>query len=281
MAGLFYESEPEALRETLKACFLDPLGPGSLPPKAPAHAASLTLFVCPHAGYVYSGACAAHVYSQLSQIGFPPTLLLLGPNHRGNGFPFALYDGEGFRTPLGVMPIDRETTQALRQAIPLLRPDLLAHQEEHSLEVQIPFLQFCQASSQIVPILFGTHPFDRAYDPFLEELGVKLADFLQRREAAVILSTDLSHYFPIEQARTLDHHAIRALLSGDPEYFLATVREYEINMCGAVPVAVGLYLARALALGEGRLLQYYTSGDVPLGDPQRVVGYAACMFGVS
>lgn len=280
VAGMFYAGTAAELREEINECFLSPLGPGRLPEPVANGNRRLRGLMCPHAGYRYSGAAAAHAYARLAEDGAPDTVILLGPNHRAIGAPVAILSRGSFRTPLGEVPIDAATADAIKQHAPLIRDDENAHAPEHSLEVQLPFLQTVAPQTRIVPILFGRVSYDRDTLVELQELGGALASVLSDRthHRLLLASTDLMHYVPREEAYRMDEYALHAVREVDGERLLDEVFRRDISMCGVMPTAAMLFALRQLGITRGEVLCHYTSGDVPGADTRHVVGYAACAF---
>ncbi|HWP59016.1 MAG TPA: AmmeMemoRadiSam system protein B [Candidatus Acidoferrales bacterium] len=268
VAGSFYPAAPQELRDLLRQCFFtSPLGPRG-PRKAAEH-----LFggMVPHAGYIYSGPCAAHFYALLEKE--INCAVILGVNHAGIGAKAALSAASQWETPLGSVAVDTALEQELSRRVDFLRADERAHRAEHSIEVQLPFLQSCLPEAIIVPISLG-----RLAESACERLGRAVAEIYETRTAAgrktiVIASSDLSHYRSPEETERLDAIALERVLALDPSGLLRKVEEEDISMCGVIPTAVLLYAARALGAREARLLKHCHSGDaVPMPD---VVGYAS------
>ncbi len=269
VAGSFYEDDPERLRASMEECFLHRLGPGRRPEVVKDGPRRIVGLVCPHAGFQYSGAAAAWAYEALARDGRPDTVVLLGTNHRLTGAPASLSPAHEWATPLGRLRLDDELCAALR-AYAGLQEDDLAHEFEHSIEVQLPWLQFLYGDNlQICPISLG-----HLRPSTMQGLAETLAQALASRNAVIIASSDFSHYVPQETARELDRAALDKIAALEAEELLAVVEETNITMCGVVPVAVMLAAARRLGGAQGRVLTYYTSGDIA-GDRRAVVGYAA------
>lgn len=269
VAGRFYESSPQRLRTSLESCFLHRLGPGALPAPVAAGPRRLLGLVCPHAGFVYSGPAAAFAYAALAADGRPGTAVLLGTNHHLLGPPISLDSAGHWRTPLGEIPVDTELRARLA-ASHLVEVDDLAHEQEHSIEVQLPWLQFIyRATVAICPILLGR--LDRKAVHAFAQL---LAGELSARNVVVIASSDFSHYVRREVARKIDQVALERIAALEPDGLLEVVAAMGISMCGAVPVATMLAAGKELGATKGRTLTYYTSGDIA-GDTTSVVGYAA------
>jgi MEMO1 family protein len=254
VAGRFYSDDPKALAEELD---------GLLAADGPRVAAKGV--VVPHAGYVYSGAIAGAVYARVV---VPPRIVALGPNHTGLGRPAALWPADGsWRTPLGNVPVATEPTAALAAA-PGIAIDRAAHLQEHSLEVQLPFLQRIRRDAEIVALCLGPLDLDAC-----EEVGRAVAAVARDAGALLVASTDMSHYIPADAAREKDHLAIEHILALDPEGLFRTVRRERISMCGVIPTTVMLFAARELGATGAELVRYGNSGDVS-GDMRHVVGYA-------
>jgi len=282
VAGAFYENDPEELKRSIEALFLGPMGPGRLP-KRPGRAAqghtprsrSVAALVCPHAGYRFSGYAAAWAYLHLAEDGLPNTAVIIGPNHRGVGAPAALAARGTWLTPLGEVAVDEQVASLLLEGSNYLAADDSAHLLEHSLEVQIPFLQYISggADVKIAPIAISALTSDGARS-LTRDLGRAIASALSERNGVVIASTDFTHYEPRFVAEKQDRLAVEAIQSMDPCRLLDVVERNGITMCGAVPTAVAMAAAAELGAEHAELLSYYTSGDI-LGDPSQVVGYAS------
>jgi AmmeMemoRadiSam system protein B len=262
VAGQFYEADPAALRKQIEACYRHPIGPGKKPAVAKKGPRTLKGLVVPHAGYVYSGPVAAHAYAALAGDGLPRTFVILGPNHTGLGAAEALGTHD-WETPLGVVAHDRELgSLLLRDPI---TEDIVAHRHEHSIEVQLPFLQDLSDSVTFVPICMGLQ------DPrHAVEVGEVVREAIKDRDVVVIASTDFCHYIPKAEAARRDRLAIDKILAFDVRGFFRTVQENDISMCGYGPVAA---MMTAIGSGKPQLLKYASSGDV--APMEEVVGYGA------
>lgn len=273
VAGTFYEDTEGELKESIDACFLGPYGPGKLADPAPFITRNITGLVAPHAGYRFSGYAAASAYYALAEDGAPDTVVILGPNHRGLGAQAAIMTEGSWETPLGNAEVDSEVAESILKASELLRDDPRAHIPEHSIEVQIPFLQTISRKIKIVPIIISVLAWEDGM-LFAENIGRGIAKALVGRNAVVIASTDFTHYESKSAAEKKDKDAIGAILALDSGQLLDTVVQKGITMCGAVPTAAAIIAAKALGATSGELLSYYTSGDI-LGDTSQVVGYGA------
>lgn len=278
VAGQFYEGRKEALTASIQECFLHPLGPGSLPKVNAEGPAAISAVVSPHAGYMYSGAAAAHGYHALAADGIPDTVVLLGPSHYSASRRAAVSLVDAWRTPLGDAAVDVELGRELAEALPLVEEDEQAHQSEHSLEVQVPFLQFVYSERmpKILPLCIRSHPMHEvdAVVADAKEMGEGIAEVIGSRRVVVLASTDLSHQVPQEVAERQDRYALDAIEAMDPRSLVRTVFGRNISMCGPVPVAIALFFCLARGPHQPELLRYYTSGDI-IGDRRAVVGYAS------
>ena len=269
VAGSFYAGSAAGLRRQIEDCFNHILGPGSIPgvPKAERHILGL---VSPHAGYVYSGPVAAYGFSQLASEGKPKTVVILGPNHRGVGAAVALSREDKWQTPLGELEIDRGVGGQIISAARWAQWDDLAHSWEHSIEVQLPFLQYIyQSEFRFVPIAMLRQDLEVSQD-----LGKAIATALKGKDGLIIASTDLTHYESQSAASKKDHSALEAILSLDAKELAGVVSSHNISMCGPGPVMTMLTACKQLGANKARLLRYATSGDIS-GDYLQVVGYAS------
>jgi AmmeMemoRadiSam system protein B len=263
VAGTFYEGTPDRLTRQVNACF-------AANPQPPAKKERFLGAVVPHAGLMYSGHVAAAFYA-LAEL--PRRFVILCPNHTGAGH-FAAINKEGaWRTPLGEIAIDTPLADALMAKTPLLQVDIRAHAREHSLEVQLPFLQRLLGQDfTFVPICLGAHRYDYA-----EEIGRAIADVLKNEtDVAILASSDLNHYEDQRETLRKDQLAIDQVLARNPRELWRVVDEYDVSMCGFIPTTTMLLAANALGASDARLISHATSGDVN-GDYSHVVGYASIM----
>ncbi|MFQ6073638.1 MAG: AmmeMemoRadiSam system protein B [Candidatus Bathyarchaeia archaeon] len=272
-AGMFYAGTTQALRAQIEECFTHRLGPGKLPKVAERNLRAIVGLVCPHAGYMYSGPVAAHAYYHLAADGKPDVVVLFGPNHTGRGSALALMRDGVWRTPLGDLEIDTVTANLILKESGVIDVDDSAHAFEHSIEVQLPFLQYLYGSAfRFVPICFLMQDLQTS-----REVGTAVAKALADKNALVIASTDMTHYEPQKTAEQKDKAAIEAALKLDAERLYSTVEARHVTMCGCGPTVAAITAAKALNAREARLLCYKTSGDIT-GDYSSVVGYASMMF---
>ncbi|MCM8766080.1 MAG: AmmeMemoRadiSam system protein B [Candidatus Omnitrophica bacterium] len=256
VAGQFYPGEKSALIK-----LLDKLIPKSLSRER------VLGVVSPHAGYIYSGEVAGEVFSRII---IPEKVVLLGPNHTGMGKTFSLMPEGKWVTPLGEVGIDAEIAEKIFKNSQYIEEDQLAHRYEHSLEVQIPFLQYLKEKFSIVPVVIS----ESSYETY-EKMGKELAEILKpwRENLLVVASSDMTHYEPHNQAERKDRLAIEAILSLREDLLFERVNRYRISMCGYAPTIIMLSLVKALGAKTAELIRYETSGKAS-GDYSSVVGYA-------
>jgi len=227
--------------------------------------------VSPHAGYVYSGAVAG---AAISRVKFKDTFIIMGPNHTGRGKSFSIMTEGSWKTPLGEVEIDSELAKKLVTITRYLQEDHLAHQYEHSIEVQLPFLQYFKKDIKLVPIVLGF-----ASGANYKEIGKEIARAIREtgKEVVLMASSDMTHYEPQETAKKKDNKAIEAILDLNEDELLKRVEEYDISMCGYAPAIALISAAKELGAGGAELVKYQTSGDVT-GDYAGVVGYAGIII---
>ena len=273
VAGQFYEGDAEALRAQIRTCFLHPIGPQKLPTvNFHSHPRNIVGMICPHAGYTYSGPVAASAFYELASDGKPDTVVLMGPNHTGYGAALSLMREGTWQTPLGKVEIDTQMAKAILEETNILDVDEMAHRYEHSIEVQLPFLQFLYGDSfKIVPICFLMQDFDSAV-----EVGRALDEALDATNTVVIASSDMTHYESAKSAASKDHAALRAITDMDAKRFYETVETQNITACGYAPITALITYASGVC-AKAQLLNYHNSGDIT-GDHTSVVGYAAVSF---
>jgi MEMO1 family protein len=257
VAGRFYPSEAKELARQI----------AEFAPAASAAKIAARGCVVPHAGYMYSGHVAGAVFSLLE---IPARCILLGPRHYPRGEAMAILSQGNWRTPLGDAAIDAKLAAELMQACPRLREDAVAHEREHSLEVQIPFLQRLAPDFRFVPVVLGADRY-----ALLEELGHAVAKVVeeQSERVLVIASTDMNHYESDAFTRAKDEMAIARILRLDPRGLYDTVRGERITMCGYAATTAMLVAMRDLSAESAELVRYATSGDIT-GERDEVVGYA-------
>lgn len=257
VAGQFYSGDPERLRSELE---------GMITP-APAKDKVIGI-VAPHAGHIYSGPVAGRVYGAIE---VPQAVIILGPNHHGFGPPAALCPEREWLTPLGSVSANTRLAGLVQKHAPLVELDSTAHHHEHSLEVQVPFLQIVRPDVTIVPLCLGFGDFARC-----RSLGKGIAQAIRAygNDVLIVASSDMSHFESAEAARKKDELAIREVLALNPQGLLRVCRDEGITMCGVIPTVVMLVAALELGAAQAKLVHYATSGEVT-GDHSHVVAYAA------
>jgi AmmeMemoRadiSam system protein B len=254
----WYPASPEKLRSEVSE-YIEHAQPLDLP-------GDIVGLIAPHAGYFFSGHVAGASYRLVRGKNYDP-VVLVGPDHQGitsGGLAFADFDA--WHTPLGDVPVDQELVAALDKQLPLRH---IGRDSEHSLEVQLPFMQTALTDFKLVPIMMG--------DPspaVCRELGLAIANVVRDRNALLVASTDLSHYYPYQHAKRLDENTLKYVLDFDPEGLAAALARNEAHACGGGPVAAIMFAARELGAIQAHLVKYATSGDV-WEDRTQVVGYAA------
>ncbi len=260
VAGQFYQASKPALEKELsrlldkKAQREDCLGA-----------------VSPHAGYIYSGMVAGGV---LSRINFKDSFVILGPNHTGIGRPFAIMKSGSWQTPMGNIEIDADLAAHILKDSTYIEEDLSAHTHEHSIEVQLPFLQFIKRDFKFVPIIISSASLET-----FKKIGSQLAASIKRstKEVVMIASSDMTHYEPHDLAKEKDKKAIDAILKLDEDKLMEEIKAHDITMCGFAPTIVMLSALKELGAKRAELVDYKTSGDTS-GDYSSVVGYAGILI---
>jgi len=264
VAGQFYPASPSQLKAMIEQ-LVDEKGAKE----------DVIGLVSPHAGYIYSGPVAGAV---ISRIKFKDTFIIMGPNHTGRGKPLSIMTQGTWETPLGEVEIDSELGKQILAASSHLQEDSVAHQYEHSLEVQLPFLQYFKPDIKIVPIVLS-YSSGATY----KEIGKGIAKAVKglNKEVVIIASTDMTHYEPHPSAQRKDTQAIEAILDLNEDELLKRVDELNISMCGYAPTVSLISAAKELGATGAELVKYQTSGDTS-GDYSSVVGYAGIIItGVS
>lgn len=261
VAGRFYPGNSSTLQSDLETLIPD------LPEKERREALAVIL---PHAGYFYSGATAGVT---VGQVMVPETVIILGPSHTGRGATLAV-GLDDWKMPMGMVPVNRELANSLVNNSQVFAADEAAHQNEHSLEVQVPFLQYLQDNLKIVPIVVGHVSYETCMNA-AEELAKALKQFDQ--QVLLVASTDMSHYESRAKASEKDRLAIDRVLAMDPKGLYETVLGQHISMCGVMPTTVALLAAQQLGAAKVDLVRYTDSGEAS-GDINQVVGYAGLVI---
>lgn len=272
VAGKFYAESAGMLKQSIDAYMADAM---------PASVREPVAILAPHAGYIYSGQICADAYNQVRGRAYD-TVVILGTNHTSPAFDkISVYSGAGFETPLGVAAVDKTVVSELLKKSADCRADASVHAREHSVEVQIPFIQVLFPQAKIVPVVVG------APDPDLcMRFGEALASVLEGRRALIVASTDLSHYPAYKDAVKVDGETLQAITRMDPRALHTTLSSYparridnlHTEACGEAPIMAAMAAAKRLGAQGAKVVSYANSGDVAIGDSDRVVGYGAVVF---
>ena len=270
VAGMFYPSETQDLKNLVHSCFLHAYGPGKIPPIDDKK--KIYGLICPHAGYVYSGPIACHSFYAISSAPIE-LFIILGPNHWGIGCNVASMRDCSWETPLGKVEVDSESVKELSSISEKLELDFFSHTKEHSLEVQIPILQ------EVFPTGFKILPIaliDQSKNTAIE-LGRCIAKIAKNKNSVIIGSSDFTHYEPNDFAHKQDKALIEPILKLDLDGFYEILNEKKVTACGYGAMATTMVACKELGATKGELLKYATSGDVT-GDKSSVVGYGSIIF---
>lgn len=262
VAGKFYPANPRDLIQLIRNFTAEKTG---------AKKVSVRACLVPHAGYIYSGGVAGSVFSRLV---LPRKLLIVGVRHSPPGQDLAILSEGAWRTPLGDALVDEDLAKRVRAACPRLREDELAHRREHSLEVEIPFLQVLDPEFTFVPVAVGTLRFAE-----LLELGMGFARVIQEssEEILMVISSDMNHYEDDETTRIKDAKAIERMVEVDAKGLYDVCRDERVSMCGLGPAVAMLTALKEIGVKRGEVVSYATSGDIS-GERDAVVGYAGMIF---
>ncbi|MBU0482282.1 MAG: AmmeMemoRadiSam system protein B [Proteobacteria bacterium] len=258
VAGQFYPADADALSEMLSEL---------IPSVSPTDKTDAIAAVSPHAGYIYSGGVAGETFAGIN---IPEDVIILGPNHHGIGPPLALMDKGEWETPLGRVPVNSDLAALLIKHSDVIEADESAHESEHSIEVQVPFLQKLQPSLRITPIVVSRIPVETCL-----QIGKEIASAIKEygKSVLILASTDMTHYESRSSATRKDKYALDRILSLDPEGLYDSVMRMKISMCGIIPTTIALSAALDLGATNAELVRYTDSGETS-GNENRVVGYA-------
>ncbi|MFB6291368.1 MAG: AmmeMemoRadiSam system protein B [Candidatus Bipolaricaulia bacterium] len=271
VAGKFYPEDREKLIGRIEDCYSHELGPGELPEVSEESLTSPVGLIAPHAGYPYSGPVAAHAFQWIARLGKPEVVVIIGTNHSGLGPAASLVIEGSWSTPLGEVGFNSDLGRGILETSELLEEESASFGREHSIEVQLPFLQHLWGDQfSIVPICLKDQSSEVA-----EDLGMAIVEELPEG-AVVISSTDFTHYETQKVAEEKDGRAIESIMNRNVDLFYESVREHDISICGYGSIGVLLHFALKKELQPTKL-QYATSGDVA-GYGREVVGYSAIGF---
>jgi len=264
VAGSFYPSDPQALREMVASFFADtpdlPLGD------------NLVGVISPHAGYIYSGPVAAYIYKNLPRQAFRRVVILF-PSHYSRFRGVLALDVDAYKTPLGAVPVDRESIKRLMEADPAVSYKEGEYRREHSMEVMLPFLQVALGDSfKIIPLMMGDQTPNMA-----RRLAKDLYDIFGERRVLYLASSDMSHYHPYEMANAIDSRALTDIINMDDAALVDDLRTGKAELCGYGPVLTLLHLMKLRGGGKAKVLKHANSGDTR-GSKDKVVGYCSVAF---
>ena len=260
VANQFYPGDPGILTRTLS----------DLIPTTSKEKKKALAVVSPHAGYIYSGAVAGETFAQVE---IPDDIIILGPNHSGRGARVAMMSQGEWQMPQGNVALNSELGSRLADST-IIEEDIIAHSYEHSLEVQVPFIQYLKDTFTLLPFVVSHISFSDCVT-----VGKEIAAAILQHNSPVLMvaSTDMTHYESRKLASHKDHLALEHILSLDPEGLYNTVVDQRISMCGIMPTTIALIASLELGAKKAELIRYTDSGETS-GDTQQVVGYAGCVI---
>jgi hypothetical protein len=261
-AGSFYPGNPDELRKLINI-FLASVKLQNIN--------NIISIICPHAGYIYSGQVAAHSYKEASITEYD-SIIIIAPSHSEFFNFISVFDGNAYRTPLGIVDVDTQRAQLLASKSPYIKLSHHGHLNEHSLEVQLPFLQVLFKNIKIVPVVMGQQSSQN-----INELGEVIGTLFKNDKILIVASTDLSHYYPYETAVALDSKVIELVNSFDINGLKAGFIGNRLELCGGGPVISAMIASKLLGADSSKVLDYKNSGDVT-GDTSAVVGYMSAAF---
>lgn len=273
VAGSFYDGDSKSLNIQIENCFLHKIGPGKIPLVNPKRQNTIIGLISPHAGYMYSGPVAANGFYKIALGGKPDTIIILGPNHQGFGENISIMAEGKWKTPLGEVEIDAEMAQDILKNSKIIKNDKKAHKYEHSIEVQLPFIQYIFGKNiKFVPICMTRQDINTDI-----EIAQSICSSVSDKNILIIASSDFTHYEPQEYAKNVDKQAINAILEFNPKKLYDMIYHQNLTMCGPGPITVMLIVCETLGTKKAELLKYATSGDVS-GMYDQVVGYASIII---
>lgn len=267
VAGQFYPYSAEENDALIDGCFERGCGkPGKNKND------SLVSVVCPHAGYIYSGWVAAYSYKAIAEESGAKTFVIVGPNHTGLGEMVSVYPKGSWETPYGEVKVNAELAKKIIEADDFAKADEEAHRFEHSLEVQLPFLQYIMKGKQ-----FDIVPITTMLQDLEASLSLAKSVFKNRKDVLLIASSDLTHFAPYSTAMTLDLNAIKDINSLNSQGFIEKIIKHKMTICGYGPILTAMEYSKLCGVKKGELLKYATSGDAGAGRDS-VVGYGSIIF---
>jgi AmmeMemoRadiSam system protein B len=273
VADAFYAGTKSELTEQIAGCFTHPFGPGRIPKAVEQGPRKILGIVSPHAGYAYSGPVAANVYDRIATDGLPDVFVILGPNHTGHGSGVSIMTEGSWETPLGVTHIQSALAKQIQKASDIIDIDEEAHAFEHSIEVQLPFIQYLfKDSAKFIPICMMMQDLRTSRD-----VATTIMEQLQGQDFLIVASSDFTHYEPHDVAMKKDEMAIDAITRLDDAKLNELCESNKVTACGYGPITTLIATAKLLGGVRAELLAHKTSGDIT-GDKSSVVGYASLVF---
>jgi AmmeMemoRadiSam system protein B len=263
IAGSWYPGNPSVLRRDIEDFF------NSVPDTELE--GEVVAIIAPHAGYVYSGQIAAYAYKSICGNNYD-AVIVVGPSHRAAFHGVSIFSNGGYETPLGVVLVAEELAKQIKRNSKLVSDIPAAHLQEHSIEIQLPFLQYALGNFSFVPLVMGDQDASTC-----QELAQAIYDSIQGMKVLIVASSDLSHFHGYKEANKLDSVALRHLKDSDVPRLLDSLRSETAEACGGGPMAVAMLVARKIGANHARVLKYANSGDVT-GDKSSVVGYVAAIY---
>lgn len=265
VSGLFYSGNASELKKSVETFLHD------APVREKGAGESVRAVIVPHAGYVYSGQTAAYAYNVIKDKQYD-AVVVVGPSHQKYFRGISLYPGEAYRTPLGDVPVDRELRDDMVDENERIVLSDEGHIKEHSIEVQLPFLQLIFGDFQFVPVVMG----DQSRS-FMEKLARKMDEVFHRKNVLLVASTDLSHYYPYESAVNIDKGVLESVERYDDDELMRRLEQRHVEACGGGPMVAVMQASKLLGCKKSSVLHYCNSGDIS-GDKSAVVGYMAASF---
>jgi AmmeMemoRadiSam system protein B len=273
VANAFYAGTKNELMDQITSCFTHPFGPGQVPRVVEHGPRRILGIVSPHAGYMYSGPVAANGFSHLAADGVPEVFVILGPNHNGYGSGVSILTDGAWETPVGLTSIDSALAKQIQKAADILDVDESSHSAEHSIEVQLPFIQFLYKDvPKFIPISMMMQDLQTSRD-----IAKSIVEACKGKNFAIIASSDMTHYETQESASRKDKTAIEAITNLDDATLNELGETNRVTMCGYGPITTLIAAAKMLGGIKAEFLTYKTSGDIT-GDRSAVVGYASILF---
>jgi MEMO1 family protein len=263
IAGSWYPGNPSVLRRDIENYF-------DLVPELKLKGEVVGL-IAPHAGYIYSGKIAANAYKLVREEKYDAAIVI-GPSHRVAFHGVSIFSSGGFETPLGIVPVAEDLAEKIKKSNSMIADIQQAHSQEHSVEIQLPFLQVALGDFSFLPLVMGDQDANTCH-----ELAAAIYDATHGKKILIVGSSDLSHFYDYNTAKKIDAVALEYLKNGDASGLLRSLENGEVEACGGGPMAVVMLVAHMMNADKAHLVKYANSGDVT-GDKNSVVGYAAAVY---